>query len=625
VVLPGVDELQAAEIAERMRVAVHDGKQAKFTSALRISASFGVATDDTGTLTVGVLVDFADKALYQAKQSGRNRVVRFSELDALPSQAATGNRADTAAPAPAAESADGELPAAPVAEPGHEPVGDATRLQARVRELEGMLESLNKDRRAGVDDATGLPNRVVLVDRIRQGLERSRRLRTQLAILVIDIDTLQVIRNTHGDAAAEKLVKIASARLRKTLRATDTIAVPHTSDLGVSVSRIGGSEFAVVLTDIKQPESTTWVVQRILTEMQHTVELEGDEVLLDSRIGVSLYPSDGDSPEVLLAHANTALREAKADQGRNACLYYGQEMNRRSEEQLRMEGQLHRAIERGELFLAYQPLVDMRSGRVAGFEALLRWQHGELGMVPPQQFIDVAEHAGLIDEIGDWVLNQALQQLAQWRTAGHDALTMSINLSPIQFRNPDLAERIVQIIAETGVAADSLVVEITESALIQNIDNAVAVVERLHDAGVHIALDDFGTGYSSLSYLKRFPIDMVKIDRSFLRDFPVDIHDTAIVNAVIAMAHSLGLRVVAEGVETDQQLQVLQNLNCDAIQGYLFSRPISREHATALLASPADIRRRVRAVTENGLVVGAPADSALAGVLNEARTRSAAV
>jgi EAL domain-containing protein (putative c-di-GMP-specific phosphodiesterase class I) len=245
--------------------------------------------------------------------------------------------------------------------------------------------------------------------------------------------------------------------------------------------------------------------------------------------------------------------------------------------------------------------------------------------VPPQQFIEVAEHAGLIDKIGDWVLNHALQQLAQWRAAGHDALTMSINLSPIQFRNPDLAERIVRIIAETGVAADSLVVEITESALIQNIDNAIAVVERLHDAGVHMALDDFGTGYSSLSYLKRFPIDMVKIDRSFLRDFPVDMHDTAIVNAVIAMAHSLGLRVVAEGVETDQQLQVLQNLNCDAIQGYLFSRPISREHATALLASPADIRRRVRAVTENGLVVGAPADSALAGVLNEAPTRSAAV
>jgi EAL domain-containing protein (putative c-di-GMP-specific phosphodiesterase class I) len=299
-------------------------------------------------------------------------------------------------------------------------------------------------------------------------------------------------------------------------------------------------------------------------------------------------------------------------------------MNARSSEQLRVEGRLHRAIERNELFLEYQPMVDMRSGRISGFEALLRWRHPELGLVRPDRFIPMAEHAGLMDDIGDWVLRNASQQLKAWHDAGYEKLMMAINFSAVQLRRSDLPDRVISVVESVGVRPDSLTAEITESALVQNLEKAASIVDGLSNAGLRVALDDFGTGYSSLSYLKRFPIDVVKIDRSFIRDFPLHTHDTAIVSAVIAMAHSLGLQVVAEGVENDRQLQVLQNLQCDEIQGYLFSKPVSREQATALLASPADIRRLVRAASQAGLTAAQDVDSVVAGVLNEPPPRKVA-
>jgi EAL domain-containing protein (putative c-di-GMP-specific phosphodiesterase class I) len=358
--------------------------------------------------------------------------------------------------------------------------------------------------------------------------------------------------------------------------------------------------------------------------MREPMQLDGHEVVLDTRMGISLYPADSEDPETLLANAGAALREAKAAAGRDVCLFFSNEMNARSGEQLRVEGHLHRAVERNELFLEFQPLVDMRSGRISGFEALLRWRHPELGLVRPDRFIPMAEHAGLMDDIGDWVLLNASQQLKVWHDAGYEKLMMAINFSAVQLRRSDLAERVISVVESVGVKPGSLTAEITESALVQNLEKAASIVDGLSNAGLRVALDDFGTGYSSLSYLKRFPIDVVKIDRSFIRDFPSHTHDTAIVSAVIAMAHSLGLQVVAEGVENDRQLQVLQNLQCDEIQGYLFSKPVSREQASALLASPADIRRLVRAASHAGLTAAQDVDSVVAGVLNEPPPRKVA-
>ncbi len=621
VVLPGATEEQAAVVAERMRVSIHDGKSARFTSSLRISASFGVSMDASGKMTPGALVDLADKALYVAKESGRNRVVRWSQAAEL-SDAVEAETEPQAAPASADKRA-----AQPLVAEGETEVVDSAehqRLRDRIVELELMVRDTASSSANGTDEATGLPNRVVLMDRINQALERCRRFNMRLAILFVDIDTLQMIRNTKGNVAAEKFLKLATARIRKTLRSTDTIAIEQDRNIGVSVSRVGGGEFVVLLTDMKEEESTTWIMKRMLAAMAEPVRMEGHEVVLDTRIGVSLYPSDADDADTLLANASAALREAKAAAGRNVCLYYSAEMNAHSNEQLMLEAHLHRAVEQGELFLEYQPQVDMRTGRISGFEALLRWRHPELGLVRPDRFIPMAEHAGLMDDIGDWVLRAASRQLKVWQDAGYADLVMAVNISAVQLRRADLPQRVLSVIKQEGVKSGSLTAEITESALVQNIGMAAEIVDGISKAGMRIALDDFGTGYSSLSYLKRFPIDVVKIDRSFIRDFPKHTHDTAIVSAVIAMAHSLNLHVVAEGVENDRQLQVLQNLQCDEIQGYLFSKPVSREQAAALLAAPADIRRVVRAASRAGIAGNQDVDSIIAGILNAPPRHSAA-
>jgi len=617
VALPGVDETEAARIAERMRVTLNNGKSARFTSALRISASFGVATDTTGRAVATALVDQADKALYQAKEAGRNRVVCWTQV-AGEHEDGTENAVAMPAPQPEEVPDSREVPVSPAVDA--ELLADNERLRVRIVELESLVGDMSGGE-LGKDDATGLPNRIVLLDRIGQGIIRGRRDGTRLAILSIEIDTVNVVRNTRGSAAADKLMKLVGERLRHALRAVDTVALPLARAFEASMSSAGSGEFTVVLSDIRDAECTTWIVQRLLAAIEETIEVEGNEMLLDGRIGVSLFPADGEDPDVLLANSAAALREAKAEQGRQVCLFYSKTMNQRSKEQLYMETQLHKAIERGEMYLEYQPVVDMSTGLISSFEALLRWRHPDLGMVRPARFIAVAEHGGLIDGIGDWVVQTAARQLKSWHEMGTGNLSMAINFSAFQFRRPDLVIRVVSTLQEVGLDPSAMIVEITESALIQNLDTAIEIVNGLSQAGMNVALDDFGTGYSSLSYLKRFPIDVLKIDRSFLRDFPTHPGDTEIVSAIIAIGHSLGMRVVAEGVETERQLQVLHNMQCDAIQGYLLSKPVSREQATAMLLNPSDIRRLVTAAGRTVVKDLPSRESAIAGIMNESPRR----
>jgi diguanylate cyclase (GGDEF)-like protein len=497
-------------------------------------------------------------------------------------------------------------------------------LRSRVLELETLIQERRITDESDSVGASMLASRVVLVDRISQASHRSRRAGTKVAVMAVDIDIVRTLMTTRGNSPAEKLTRLVASRLKKTLRSTDTISLQGADEIEFSVSRTGAGEFVVLLTDIQDSECTTWIAKRLFDALEDPVDIEGDEILLDASIGLSLYPTDGEDPDLLLSNAAAAMREARVAQGRHVCLFYCKEMNQRSKRQLEMETQLHHAIERSEMFLEYQPGIDLQTGRIANFEALLRWRHPKWGMVRPDEFIPVAEHAGLIEDIGVWVFRSAMRQLKAWNDAGFDHLSVAINFSAIQFRDESLVDTLVETIHDVGVAAESVVIEITESALIQSLETAVKIVDGLSAAGVRIALDDFGTGYSSLSYLKRFAIDVVKIDRSFLADFPSQAHDTEIVSAIIAMSHSLGLRVVAEGVEEDRQLQVLQNLNCDEIQGYVFSKPVPRDRATALLTSPTDFRRRVRAAGENSIRGLSLKESPMSGVLNEAPRRGAA-
>ncbi len=611
-VLPGVDEADAAEIAERMRVAVHEGKTARFTTALRISASFGVSSDPLGKMSPGALIDLADQALYQAKQGGRNRVVRRSQIEG----------GETQNPKQAPEPK-GDTGAAPSSVDRAVLAEQTERLQARIVELENIVLKQGGELSPEGDYADDTPSRVVVLDRIKQALQRSQRNNTGLAVFAVDVETVRLIRNSLGAAAAEKLQTVIIQRLKQMLRSTDTVSQGGADSLGLSLSRTGSGEFVILLADMQEATSTTWVAPRIISALDETVPLDGNEISLDGRIGVSLYPQDGEDPDNLFANAAAAAHEAKTRGGRNICLYFNEEMNLRAKEQLYIESQLHRAIERKELFLEYQPAVDLLSGTIPSFEALIRWKHPDMGMVRPDHFISIAEHAGLIEQIGDWVLRTAMNQLKTWRDAGFKDLNIAVNFSAVQFRDEKLARRIIKIMEEAGLPPSALVTEITETALIQNLETAVQIVSELTAAGVRVALDDFGTGYSSLGYLKRFAIDVVKIDRSFLIDFPSHPHDTEIVSAIIAMAHSLGLRVVAEGVEDEAQLKVLRNLDCDEIQGFLFSRAISRDEAADLLANPSRVRRILWA-NESLDETTASRVSSIVGVLNE-RPRQGAV
>lgn len=608
VVLPGVDEAGAAGIAEQMRQVLQQGDSAKFSVVVRITASFGVVTCTDEDLTPTALVDLADKALYHAKETGRNRVSRWSQLADNDSSLRGAKDTDTSPPQGA------RVERSSAAEARW--VKDNEILRERIAELESQLAKRITGEHGLVEEGT--PNRILLVDRIEQAVKRSERSKSLIAVLSLEIDSIKLVRDTQGSAAAGKLAKTVLAKLRSAVRSVDTVAVPNIDDIAISVSSLGSGEFVVLLTDMADAEGTTWVVQRIFSAMREIAEVDGEEVLLDTRIGVSLYPNDAQEAEHLMSNAATASREARATQDRQVCLYFDTTMNERSRQKLALQTQLAHALERDEFHLEYQPSIDLQRGRVVGVEALLRWRHPEHGLVRPDIFVPVAEHAGLIDELGDWVFETAALQLKQWHEMGYPDLSMSINFSALQFRRPDLVQRVVSTVTDVGLTPSALVVEITETTLIQNLDSAVAVVEGLSRAGLRIALDDFGTGYSSLSYLKRFPIDIVKIDRSFLRDFPAQAHDTEIVSAIVAIAHNLGLKVVAEGVETDRQFTVLQSLQCDEIQGYLFSKPLSREDAGILLGDPSRIRRIVRRIGVDPASADSSAPPPFAGVLNSA-------
>ncbi|CAN7442205.1 EAL domain-containing protein [Pseudoduganella sp. LjRoot289] len=415
------------------------------------------------------------------------------------------------------------------------------------------------------DELTGLPNRVLLQDRLGQAVAYANRSGHPMWVLLIDLDRFKFVNDSLGHKAGDLLLKTVAERLQAAVRETDTVA------------RLSGDEFVAILGESSEAALSPDIVQRVMQAVAQPVMLEGKEFFVTCSIGVASYDGSGNAQH-LIEHADIAMYAAKK-LGRNSFQFYEPAMNDEAQERLSIENALRKALERGEFALHYQPQVDLDSGRIIGAEALLRWQHPELGLVSPARFIGLAEETGLIVPIGAWVLRTACTQAKAWLEHSHGTapLRMAVNLSARQFSQPDLVETIGAVLAETGLPAACLELELTESLFMSDVAQAVGLLHQLKALGVTLSIDDFGTGYSSLSYLRDFPIDVLKIDRSFVNDIATDPDDAAIVVSVIALAHNLKLRVIAEGVESREQLDFLQQHSCDAIQGYYFSRPVAPE------------------------------------------------
>jgi len=420
------------------------------------------------------------------------------------------------------------------------------------------------------DDLTKLPNRLMLSQRLDQSLSRHRRAGTALAILFMDLDRFKVINDSLGHEMGDVLLRQVADRLRTQSREGDTVA------------RMGGDEFVVLIESYESLTDVSTRAQRLVEQLSAPYALGGNDCHVTVSIGISVFPTDGSDSQALLKAGDVAMYRAK-DTGRNNYLYYSPSMNVHTVERLALESDLRHALERNEFILHYQPKVEIATGLISGIEALLRWRHPRRGLVPPLDFIPLAEETGLIVPIGEWVLATACARTKIWQDQGFPNLDVAVNLSARQFSDPMLLPNLTRIIRASGLDPSSLELEITESLVMSHGANAVAVLERLKSIGVHIAIDDFGTGYSSLAYLKRFPIDTLKVDRSFIRDITADSGDRKITRAIIAMAHSLKLKVVAEGVETEDQLKFLQSQHCDAVQGYLLHRPLPEAEVAGVL------------------------------------------
>jgi diguanylate cyclase (GGDEF)-like protein len=444
-------------------------------------------------------------------------------------------------------------------------------LQNEARETIGLLgiyEDITEQKHieerihylANFDLLTGLPNRTQLNDHLNYALSLAKCGNGHLALMFLDLDHFKDINDSLGHSIGDALLVELAKRLRLALRAEDT------------VTRLGGDEFILLLPGV-DASGAAHVAQKLLDAITESYLIELYDLALTASIGIALYPDDGGDLETLCKSADTAMYRAKQE-GRQCYRFFTQEMQARSARNLQLVNALHHALERNQLHIYYQPQVALHNRRIIGVEALLRWQHPELGTVSPVEFIPVAEGSGLILPIGEWVLRCAVRQAKAWMDEGFGPLTMAVNLSAAQFRHPDLPELVTRILDEEGLPPEYLELELTESVAMHNPQGVIAVMNNLHERGVRMSIDDFGTGYSSLSYLKKFKVYKLKIDQSFVRDISTDPEDKAIVSAIINLAKSLGLQTLAEGVETEGQLAFLREQGCDEMQGYLFSKPV---------------------------------------------------
>ena len=411
------------------------------------------------------------------------------------------------------------------------------------------------------DSLTGLPNRTLLQDRLRKAVASARRHKERLAVLFLDLDRFKTINDSLGHSCGDQLLLEMGRRLQDLAREQDTVA------------RLGGDEFLVVLGAVDEGADAAVVAERVAHEVSREFHLQGRALSVTCSIGISLYPEHGDDVETLIKNADAAMYSAK-EGGRNTFRFFTSEMTEYAVERLELESSLRVALEREQFFLVYQPQIDVKTREIVCWEALLRWQHPDLGLVPPGRFIRVAENSGMMIPIGEWVLRTACQQAMGW---GMDAPAVAVNVSAVQFRQEGFCRQVRRALRESGLPAERLELEMTESLLMAGEDATFQVLAELREMGVRVAIDDFGTGYSSLSYLRQFQVNKLKIDRSFIHEVAVNTDDQAITAAIIQMAKCLNLRVTAEGVENEEQLLLLRDYGCDEVQGFMFSTPVTAE------------------------------------------------
>jgi diguanylate cyclase (GGDEF)-like protein/PAS domain S-box-containing protein len=447
------------------------------------------------------------------------------------------------------------------------PVKDASGAQTThfVSVINDVSDRLNYQKeleyQATHDSLTGLANRNLLNDRIAHGIAWAKRNDLLVGIMLLDLDHFKLINDASGHGAGDEMLKEVSKRLVSCVRETDTVA------------RLGGDEFVLVLTDLPEIGDVDVIAEKILMALSKPLTIGGHDVVVTASIGISFFPRDGDHGEILLRYADIAMYRVK-EHGRNSVRQFVPEMGITAISRMNMEGAMRRGLERGEFRLHYQPKMDLGSGRVVGAEALVRWEHPQIGLIHPIEFISLAEESGLILPLGEWVLAEACRQHVAWEREGVMGLQLAVNVSPRQFRQEDLAARVKAIFRETGVDPSSITLELTESIVMHDVNTTNAMLKELKNLGLRLSLDDFGTGYSSLAYLRKFPINELKIDKSFVNDIHTNPDDAAIVGAIIAMATNLGLQVVAEGVENKEQVALLSQLGCKYVQGYFFGRPL---------------------------------------------------
>jgi len=437
--------------------------------------------------------------------------------------------------------------------------------------IERKRYQVQLEHQANYDALTGLPNRNLLHDRLRQTVYSQRNPRN-IAVVFMDLDHFKFVNDSLGHSTGDKLLKGMGDRLRAVLREGDT------------VGRVGGDEFVLILNDQSNEEIIYRAMQRITAKVAEPITIDGKELYVTCSAGISLYPQDGRDVDTLLKNADAAMYRAK-EHGRSNFQFYTSEMNERVNDRLALEHALRRALERKEFMLHYQQKVDLRAGSIIGAEALVRWSHPEWGLVRPARFIPIAEETGLIVQLGEWVIHEAARQTRAWLDEGLNPGIVSVNLSARQFRAEGLVRTVSRILQETGLDPSMLEMELTESMVMHNVEAAIATLQGLKSLGVSLSVDDFGTGYSSLSYLKDLPIDTLKIDRSFVRDIRggAEAEDGVLAQAIISLGHALHLKVIAEGVETDAQLHFLKRHGCDQVQGFLYGEPIPPEQYSELL------------------------------------------
>jgi len=456
---------------------------------------------------------------------------------------------------------------------------DPSELVLRIRNT--LAAKAYRDRLANYDRLTGLPNRRNFIEQVGWAIDHSHRyVKKPGAVLLVDLDGFKQINDALGPATGDALLRSVADRIGGCLFSVDTMGRVERDDAEPSLSRMAGDEYAVLLPLLTRPDSAAQVAQRILEAIAQPFSLLGHELQISCGIGIAVFPGDGTDADSIVRNASVAMHHAKR-QKKNSYQFYSHELNARALHYLKLGNQLRKAIERDELRLFYQPKVNIQTGMVCGCEALVRWQHPQRGLVEPDEFIPMAEEIGLIQSFGEWVIRTACKQSNSWRSAGLGALRISVNVSTHQILEAHLAATLRRILAETGADPSTLIVEITEGALLENAETNIRVLTNLKNMGIRLSIDDFGTGYSSLSYLNSFPLDELKIDRTFVAQIEKPGDHSPIIAAIIAMAHSMGLTVVAEGVESAHQLAFLKNLECDEYQGFMVSRPLPPEEFVA--------------------------------------------